>query len=99
MRRLLVNLEPPKLVPGRLLTLSFLTHATATADIKNAQLLNIQYERGYTFGPVTLDRKRVVLSGRPDYGVWYGESEYTGSIWHFLKISHNSKVSWFISAK
>lgn len=123
-------------------------YATATSNIKNAQPLNVQCERGYNFGPVTLNRKRVMLAGRPDYSVWYGESEalclnvliveakggakasnpisqllgymgcihrtrkdeqkrncgvygmaYTGFSWHFLKISHESKVSWFISAK
>jgi hypothetical protein len=142
-------------------------YATATSSIKNAQSLNVQCERGYNFGPVTLNRKKLILSGRPDYSVWYGESEalclnvliveakggakgsnpipqllgymgaylamcivlylrrligmegcihrgrkdeqkrncgvygmaYTGSSWHFLKISHESKVSWFISAR
>jgi hypothetical protein len=142
-------------------------YATATSNIKNAQPLNVQCERGYKFSPVTLKRKRVILSGRPNYSVWYGESEafrlnvliaeakggakgsnpipqllgymglylamcivlylgkligmkgcirrerkneqtrnwgvygmaYTGSVWHLLKISHDSKVSWLISAK
>ncbi|KAJ5329168.1 hypothetical protein N7452_009558 [Penicillium brevicompactum] len=34
-------------------------------------------ERGYRLGPVTLNHRKVVLSlsGRPDYSVWYGESE------------------------
>ncbi|CRL20426.1 unnamed protein product [Penicillium camemberti] len=50
-------------------------YATATPNIKSAQPLNVQCERGYNFGPVTLDRKRVVLSGRPDYSVWHSKSE------------------------
>lgn len=29
----------------------------------------------YQFGPVWLNRKKVILSGRPDYSVWYGVSE------------------------
>ncbi|KAJ5520280.1 hypothetical protein N7463_000733 [Penicillium fimorum] len=49
-------------------------YATATSNIRNAQPLNVQCERGYTFGPVTLKQKRVILSGRPDSSVWYGES-------------------------
>ncbi|KAJ5926539.1 hypothetical protein N7516_008312 [Penicillium verrucosum] len=50
-------------------------YETATSTIRNAQPLNVQCERGYKFGPVTLNRQKVVLSGRPDYSVWYGESE------------------------
>lgn len=46
-----------------------------TSTIKNAQPLSVQCERGYRFGPVTLNHRKVVLSGRPDYSVWYGESE------------------------
>ncbi|KAJ5251626.1 hypothetical protein N7489_002036 [Penicillium chrysogenum] len=119
-------------------------YTTAISDLTNARPLNIQYERTYSFGPVTLNHKRVILSGRMDYSVWYGESEalclnvliveakggakskdpipqllgymgcihrgrrndqkrncgvygmaYTGSVWHFLKISHDSKWSEF----
>lgn len=29
----------------------------------------------YTHGPVTLKGEKVMLSGRPDYGIWYGETE------------------------
>ncbi|KAJ5922298.1 hypothetical protein N7516_010001 [Penicillium verrucosum] len=29
----------------------------------------------YQFGPVWLNCKKVILSGRPDYSVWYGVSE------------------------
>lgn len=50
-------------------------YETTTSTIKNAQPLSVQCERGYKFGPVTLNRQKVVLSGRPDYSVWYGESE------------------------
>ena len=50
-------------------------YETATSTIKNAQPLSVQCERGYKFGPVTLNRQKVVLSGRLDYSVWYGESE------------------------
>ncbi|CDM27677.1 hypothetical protein DTO006G1_7785 [Penicillium roqueforti] len=119
-------------------------YTTATSNLTNAQPLNVQCERAYSFGPVTLNHKRVVFSGRMDYSVWYGESEglclnvliveakggakskdpipqllgymgcihrgrkndqkrncgvygmaYTGSVWHFLKISHDSKWSEF----
>ncbi|KAJ5757122.1 uncharacterized protein N7511_007304 [Penicillium nucicola] len=50
-------------------------YEAATTDIKNAQPLSVQCERTYQFGPVILNRKKVILSGRPDYSVWYGESE------------------------
>ncbi|KAJ5826579.1 hypothetical protein N7447_003342 [Penicillium robsamsonii] len=112
-------------------------YTTATSNLTNAQPLNVQCKRTYSFGPVTLNHKRVVFSGRIDYTVWYGESEalclnvliveadpipqllgymgcihqgrkndqkrnwgvygmaYTGSVWHFLKISHDSKWSQF----
>ena len=50
-------------------------YGTATSTIKNAQPLSVQCERGYKFGPVTLSRQKVVLYGRSDYSVWYGESE------------------------
>ncbi|KGO74162.1 hypothetical protein PITC_022200 [Penicillium italicum] len=50
-------------------------YKAATTDIKNAQPLSVQCERTYQFGPVWLNRKKVILSGRPDYSVWYGVSE------------------------
>ena len=40
-----------------------------------AQPLNIQAERGWKYGPVKWHRKKYFLTGRPDYGVWYGEEE------------------------
>jgi hypothetical protein len=49
-------------------------YTTATADIKDSQPLNIQCERNYNFGPVTFNRNEVMLSGRPDYSVWYGDN-------------------------
>ncbi|KAJ5782164.1 hypothetical protein N7457_003938 [Penicillium paradoxum] len=40
-----------------------------------AQPLNIQAEKGWKYGPVKWHRKKYYLSGRPGYGVWYGEDE------------------------
>ena len=40
-----------------------------------AQPLNIQTERGWKYGPVKWHRRKYFLTGRPDYGVWYGEEE------------------------
>ncbi|KAJ5138909.1 uncharacterized protein N7515_003757 [Penicillium bovifimosum] len=56
---------------------AFILHAYAavTSDLTNAQPLNVQCERGYSFGPVKLNGKRVIFSGRMDYSIWYGETE------------------------
>ncbi|KAK9851169.1 hypothetical protein MYU51_010817 [Penicillium brevicompactum] len=56
-------------------SVNFEAYEMTTSTIKNAQPLSVQCERGYRFGPVTLNHRKVVLSGRPDYSVWYGESE------------------------
>ncbi|CAI7637985.1 unnamed protein product [Penicillium bialowiezense] len=45
------------------------------SNIQNAQPIYLQCERNYKFGPLTLDHRKVVLSGRPDYSVWYGANE------------------------
>jgi hypothetical protein len=51
-------------------------HVTATTIHPDAaQPVNIQAERGWKFGPIKWQRKKYLLTGRPDYGVWYGEDE------------------------
>ncbi|KAJ5930455.1 hypothetical protein N7466_005948 [Penicillium verhagenii] len=55
----------------------------ATRDLKNAQPLSVQCERNYQVGPVVLNHKKVILSGRPDYSVW-GQTRLPNysDIWH-----------------
>ncbi|KXG54366.1 uncharacterized protein PGRI_075100 [Penicillium griseofulvum] len=42
---------------------------------KSARPLNIQMERTWAYSPVKWKGKTRMLSGRPDYGIWYGEEE------------------------
>ncbi|KAI2687592.1 hypothetical protein CBS147332_113 [Penicillium roqueforti] len=42
---------------------------------KSARPINIQMERIWVYSPVKWKGKTWVLSGRPDYGIWYGEEE------------------------
>ncbi|KAJ5543602.1 hypothetical protein N7535_006026 [Penicillium sp. DV-2018c] len=37
--------------------------------------INIQAERSYSYGPVSLRGASVMLSAKPDYGAWYGKDE------------------------
>ncbi|KAJ5146356.1 uncharacterized protein N7515_000920 [Penicillium bovifimosum] len=136
--------SPPTEAKTRWLIDPFILHvyAAVTSDLTNAQPLNVQCERGYSFGPVKVNGKRVIFSGRMDYSIWYGETEllclnvlvveakdgpksghalpqllgymgcihrerknsgrrncgvygmvYNEDVWHFLKISHDSKWS------
>ncbi|KAJ5555096.1 hypothetical protein N7535_007541 [Penicillium sp. DV-2018c] len=69
--------SPPTEAKTRCLIDTFILHACAavTSDLTNAQPLNVQCERGYSFGPVKLNGKRVIFFGRMDYSIWYGETE------------------------
>ncbi|KAJ5337142.1 uncharacterized protein N7506_005164 [Penicillium brevicompactum] len=42
---------------------------------KSARPVNIQMERQWAFSPVKWKGKQHTLSGRPDYGIWYGDEE------------------------
>lgn len=37
--------------------------------------VSLQAERTFVHGPVKYKRKSVMLSGRIDYGIWYGKNE------------------------
>ncbi|OQE95623.1 hypothetical protein PENNAL_c0002G09025 [Penicillium nalgiovense] len=50
-------------------------HRIASSHVPYAQPINIQTERPYKHGPVCLKREKVILSARPDYGIWYGDNE------------------------
>ncbi|KAJ5257379.1 hypothetical protein N7524_008935 [Penicillium chrysogenum] len=63
---------------GRWILNSLLLEAYEIATVicpHAAQPLNIQAERGWKYGPVKWHRRKYFLTGRPDYGVWYGEEE------------------------
>ncbi|KGO73427.1 hypothetical protein PITC_085650 [Penicillium italicum] len=47
----------------------------SSSSDQSARPLNIQMERTWAYSPVKYDGKTRMLSGRPDYGVWYGEKE------------------------
>lgn len=42
---------------------------------KSTRRLNIQMEWMWAYSPVKFEGKTRTLSGRPDYGIWYGEKE------------------------
>ncbi|CAG8903136.1 unnamed protein product [Penicillium egyptiacum] len=56
-------------------TLLLNAHRIAAYQLPHAQPSNVQTERSYKYGPVSLKRERVMLSARPDYRIWYGEDE------------------------
>ncbi|CAG7996292.1 unnamed protein product [Penicillium salamii] len=47
----------------------------SSSQDKSARPLNIQMERTWAFRPVEWKGKTYTLSGRPDYGIWYGKEE------------------------
>ncbi|PTU25066.1 hypothetical protein P175DRAFT_0409036, partial [Aspergillus ochraceoroseus IBT 24754] len=51
-------------------------HDLVSSSLHNsASPLNIQMERTWAYSPVKWKGKTWMLSGRPDYGIWYGEEE------------------------
>ncbi|KAJ6152247.1 hypothetical protein N7497_006566 [Penicillium chrysogenum] len=50
-------------------------HSIASSHVPYAQPINVQTERLYKHGPVRLNHRKVMLSARLDYGLWYGDNE------------------------
>lgn len=47
----------------------------ASNNLVRGQPINVQAEHGFLHGPVEYKGEKVILTARPDYGVWYGTNE------------------------
>ncbi|KAJ5940689.1 hypothetical protein N7516_000857 [Penicillium verrucosum] len=68
--------SPRKLETPRTLTLTllFLARDVVLSRLPDAvQLFSIKIETAWGYGPVSWDGRKYTLTGRPDYGIWYGD--------------------------
>lgn len=50
-------------------------HNHTTESKQRGQKINLQVEKQWSFGPVKYKGTKCILSGKPDYCVWYGQKE------------------------